>query len=82
VLVTTDSILHAMHRTYDDLLMEMEQTFLTDALDEVLSKCHELVESEAPSWGQATSACTTPTPREGTKPATERPAWRRASKAS
>jgi hypothetical protein len=53
VLVTTDSILHAMHRTYDDLLMEMEQTFLTDALDEVLSKCHALVASEAPSWGSA-----------------------------
>ena len=29
VLVTTDSILHAMHRTYDDLLMEMEETFFT-----------------------------------------------------
>ena len=41
VLVTTDSILHAMHRTYDDLLMEMEETFFTGALDEVLEKCHD-----------------------------------------
>ena len=28
VLITTDSILHAMHRTYDDILMELEQTFI------------------------------------------------------
>ena len=37
VLVTTDSILHAMHRTYDDLLMELEQSLFANALDEVLA---------------------------------------------
>jgi len=40
VLVTTDSILHALHRTFDDLLMEIEQTYLTAALQEVLDRCH------------------------------------------
>jgi hypothetical protein len=51
VLITTDSILHAMHRSYDDILMEMEQTILTSALDKVLSECHELLASSAPKWG-------------------------------
>jgi hypothetical protein len=51
VLITTDSILHAMHRTYDDIFMEIEQTFLTAALDEVLEKCHDTLASFAPSWG-------------------------------
>jgi hypothetical protein len=53
VLITTDSILHAMHRTYDDLLMEMEQTFLTAALEEVLAKCHDSLAGNAPHWGAA-----------------------------
>ena len=55
VLVTTDSILHAMHRTYDDLLMEMEQTFFTAALDEVLAKCHDALADEASNWGSTAS---------------------------
>lgn len=41
VLVTTDSILHAMHSTYDDVLMQLEQTFFTAALEEVLSLAHD-----------------------------------------
>lgn len=52
VLVTTDSILHAMHRTYDDILMEMEQTFFTAALEDVLSACHEEVAARAPRIGK------------------------------
>ena len=51
VLITTDSILHAMHRSYDDILMELEQTVLTDALNEILGKCHDLLASSAPNWG-------------------------------
>lgn len=51
VLVTTDSILHAMHRSYDDLLMEMEQTFLTAALEEILARCHFKIDDSAPRWG-------------------------------
>jgi hypothetical protein len=41
VLVTTDSVLHAMHATYDELLQELEATFFTAAIDDVLAKCHE-----------------------------------------
>ena len=41
VLITTDSILHALHRSFDDILMRLESTFFTAALDEVLSKCHK-----------------------------------------
>jgi hypothetical protein len=51
VLVTTDSVLHAMHRTYDDILMEMEQTFFTAALNEMLGNCHDELASKAPKWG-------------------------------
>ena len=40
VLVTTDSILHAMHRSYVDLLKELEQTLFTDSLKKVLVECH------------------------------------------
>jgi hypothetical protein len=57
VLVTTDSILHALHRTYDDVLMELEQTFFTAALDELLSKCHEELASVAPGYGRIAQNC-------------------------
>jgi hypothetical protein len=52
VLVTTDSILHALHQSYDDMLMEMEQTYFTSALDEVLSKCHEELAGSVPGFGE------------------------------
>jgi hypothetical protein len=41
VLITTDSILHAMHRTYDDLLTQLETGYFTLALDHVLTACHD-----------------------------------------
>jgi hypothetical protein len=41
VLVTTDSVLHAMHATYDELLQELEATFFTAAIDDALAKSHE-----------------------------------------
>jgi hypothetical protein len=52
VLVTTDSILHAMHRSYDDMLMEMERTFFTSTLYHVLSDCHEELAALAPRFGR------------------------------
>jgi hypothetical protein len=55
VLVTTDSILHAMHRTYDDILMEMEQTYLTSALDQMLITCHDELATLAPRFGTTAS---------------------------
>lgn len=51
VLITTDSILHAMHRSYDDLLKEFESAYFTFALDETLRKCHEGLASFAASDG-------------------------------
>jgi len=57
VLVTTDSILHAMHRTYDDILMEMEETFFTAALDELLGKCHDELASSARRLGASAKNC-------------------------
>jgi hypothetical protein len=51
VLVTTDSILHAMHRSYDDILKEMEESFFTATLEDVLGKCHDQLTSDAPSFG-------------------------------
>ena len=40
VLVTTDSILHAVHRSYDRILMEVEATWFAPAIDELLATCH------------------------------------------
>jgi hypothetical protein len=53
VLVTSDSILHAMHRSYDDILMELEQKFFIEALDEILSKCHNQLTLSAPNSAAA-----------------------------
>jgi hypothetical protein len=41
VLITTDSVLHALHRSYDDILIELEESFFAAALNEVLEKCHD-----------------------------------------
>lgn len=41
VLVTTDSILHAMHKSYDDILMSMETHVFTPAINRVLTDAHE-----------------------------------------
>jgi hypothetical protein len=40
VLVTADSVLHAVHRSYDELLKSMEQQILVPALDRVLAAAH------------------------------------------
>lgn len=41
VLVTTDSIMHALHKSYDDILMEMEATVFTQAVRKVLADTHD-----------------------------------------
>jgi hypothetical protein len=40
VLITTDSILHALHRSYDVLLEELEEGLFTDAIAAVLADTH------------------------------------------
>jgi len=41
VLVTTDMILHALHRSYDDILKTMEQQILIGTLEDVLAKTQQ-----------------------------------------
>ncbi len=43
VFITTDSILHAMHRSYDEILKELEETYFTYQIEEILSKVHSEV---------------------------------------
>lgn len=37
VYVSSDSVLHAWHRTYDAMLEELEETYLAQSLDEILA---------------------------------------------
>ena len=53
VLVTTDSILHAIHQTYDRLLMQLEATTLTPQLIEVLSATRDTLRAAASSMPDA-----------------------------
>ena len=47
VFVSSDSILHALHRSFDDLLAELELTAIFPLLDSILAKTHDsLVVSE------------------------------------
>jgi hypothetical protein len=39
VLITTDSLLHAIHQTYDDLLIWTEEAFLYSRLTKLLERC-------------------------------------------
>jgi Protein of unknown function (DUF3160) len=47
VLVTSDSIMHALHRAYDDILMEMELTLFTWTIDDILAECHQVLADKA-----------------------------------
>jgi hypothetical protein len=49
VFVSTDSILHAVHQTYDKLLAEIEMTVLTLSLRDMLLAVREHVRQDAPS---------------------------------
>jgi hypothetical protein len=49
VFVTSDSILHALHRSFDDLLAELESTSIVPLLDSILAQTHDsLVVEEQP----------------------------------
>ncbi len=41
VLVTTDSVMHALHKSYDDILMEMEMTVFTQTIGTILKDVHD-----------------------------------------
>jgi hypothetical protein len=46
VLVTTDSILHAVHRSYDRILMELEAEWFAPTIGEILAACHSALAGE------------------------------------
>lgn len=39
VFITSDSILHALHRSYDEILKELETSHFRSELDEILAEC-------------------------------------------
>jgi hypothetical protein len=41
VLVTTDSIMHALHKSYDEVLMDMEAGVFAPAVAQLLAKMHD-----------------------------------------
>jgi len=47
VLITTDSILHAIHKTYDDLLMRLEMSILAPQMVAFLTKVRQQVRVES-----------------------------------
>jgi hypothetical protein len=47
VLVTTDSILHALHRSYDNILKQLEVGLFVDRIDQVLTALHQEVARNA-----------------------------------
>lgn len=49
VLVTTDSILHALHRSFDKMLAETEEQLLVPLLREMLSKCSDELQKRPPN---------------------------------
>jgi hypothetical protein len=46
VLVTTDSILHAMHRSFDDILIEIETGIFAPTIGQLLAETHERLQAE------------------------------------
>jgi hypothetical protein len=53
VFVTSDSILHALHRSYDELLKALETELFVPALSEALLRAHEELERSTHALGPA-----------------------------
>lgn len=53
VLITTDSILHALHRSYDEVIQALEVSLLAEQLDRMLKALHQ-------ELGRATKQSTAP----------------------
>ncbi len=47
VFVSTDSIMHALHKSYDDILMDMEVSVFSPAIAKILADVHEEVGKRA-----------------------------------
>jgi hypothetical protein len=53
VFVTSDSVLHAWHRSYDAILEELERTYLMPALDALLAGMHDALPDANTRYGGA-----------------------------
>ena len=51
VFVTSDSVLHAWHRSYDAMLEELERTYLIHALDSILTGMHDALPKANEEYG-------------------------------
>jgi hypothetical protein len=47
VLITSDSIAHALHRSYDETLKTLEERLFSGMLDQVLAATHDVLEKES-----------------------------------
>lgn len=52
VFVTSDSVLHAWHRSYDAMLEELEQTYLAPALADLLAGMHAALPAADARYGR------------------------------
>jgi hypothetical protein len=51
VFITSDSVLHAWHRSYDAMLEELELTYLMHSLDALLAGMHESIPKASAEYG-------------------------------
>jgi hypothetical protein len=51
VFITSDAVLHAWHRSYDAMLAELEETYLSPSLDEILSGMADQVSEAKKAYG-------------------------------
>ena len=47
VFISSDSILHALHRSYDEILKELETSYFRSTLDEILANCQTALAKRA-----------------------------------
>jgi hypothetical protein len=51
VFITSDSVLHAWHRSYDAMFEELEMTYLRHSLNEILTRMHESLPQAHKEYG-------------------------------
>ena len=51
VFITSDSVLHAWHRSYDAVLEELEATYLASTLDALLAAMHDVLPAAKAEYG-------------------------------
>jgi Protein of unknown function (DUF3160) len=52
VFITTDALLHAWHRTYDSMLEELEETYLSTSLEEMLAAMAKCIPDADKDYGK------------------------------